>query len=64
MLHLMRCRFYWVDGRISEDPVVDDRVKRTPMLDGDKWRWFIRTDEVDPDGYRVFREVASSEPRK
>ncbi len=50
-------RFYFADGRISEDVTLDDRVKRCPLPDEDTIRWFMTTDEVDPDGFTVLRET-------
>ena len=53
----MNARLLYADGRKAEDITLDDRVLRYPIFDDGAVRWFHRTDEVDADGFRVFREV-------
>ena len=52
----MNARFYFRDGRTAEEVNLDARVLRFPIPEGYRVTWFSRTDEVDPDGFVVFRE--------
>ena len=53
----MNARLRYADGQKAEDLTLDDRVRRYPIFDDGAVRWFHRTDEVDVDGFTVFREV-------
>jgi|KBSMisStaDraftv2_1062788.scaffolds.fasta_scaffold311616_2 hypothetical protein len=52
----MNVRCYYTDGRTAEERNLDERVRRIPIPKGYQLTWFSRTDEVDPDGFVVFRE--------
>ena len=52
----MNARCYYADGRVIEERDVDARVRTLPIPQGYRITWFGRTDEVDPDGFVVFRE--------
>lgn len=54
----MRGRFYYADGRTEVDVMLDERATRHALADGDRLRWFVKTDRVDPDGFTVLTEVA------
>lgn len=54
----MNARLRYADGT-AEDLTLDDRVLRYPVFDNGEVRWFHRTEEVDDDGFTVFREMNS-----
>jgi len=58
----MKGRFYFADGRIKEEVNLDDRATRHCIPDDSAVRWFKVTEDVEPDGFVVLREITPASP--
>jgi len=56
----MRARFYFIDGRITEDVNLDPRARRHALEDHGRIRWFVANGDTDADGFAVLHEAPDS----